>query len=285
MADYRDDFIIAIRYALLKKGAKQKFSLFFLIIISILIILFDRLSLSFMKPTRSILNDFIYYVAVVSSKPGEIIKYSYQFTSNHLIVYRENKTLKEEIKFLNQNKFNNVYLTTENKILKTALDLSYDTDVIKDFSVPARVILEQESPFLKSLMINKGSKNDIMKGMSVFNKNFLLGTVIEVNYLTSRVLLLTDLNSKLPVIIENTDVNAILAGEGKKSDLRLDYLPENYQLEENKIIFTSGKGGFIRAGIPVAKTYLNKDNEILIKLLADPNQALIIHVSSGQFQR
>jgi rod shape-determining protein MreC len=121
--------------------------------------------------------------------------------------------------------------------------------------------------------------------MSVFHKDYLTGTIVETNFLTSRVLLLTDLNSKLPVIIEGTDTNAILEGTGNKKNLRLSYLPENYKLEPDKIIFSSGKGGFFSQGIPIAKTYLDKNDEILIKLLGDPNQALIVNITNGAIKR
>ena len=66
MADNRDDFIIAIRYALLKKGAKQKFSLFFLIALSITIITLDKISVPLVTTTRAVLNDFVYHVSFVA---------------------------------------------------------------------------------------------------------------------------------------------------------------------------------------------------------------------------
>ena len=121
--------------------------------------------------------------------------------------------------------------------------------------------------------------------MTVFSKSYLIGTVIESNYLTSRVLLITDLNSKIPVVIQETSINAILVGKGKKTDLSLEYLPDVYSVEPNKIIYTSGKDGFISPGLPVAKTYFNKKNEIQIKSLADPQQASIVHVTHGGFNR
>ena len=67
MSENREDFIIAIRSALLKKGTKQKFSLFFLIIISITFFVLDNLSYKFTKVTRSILNDGIYIVSSAAS--------------------------------------------------------------------------------------------------------------------------------------------------------------------------------------------------------------------------
>jgi len=282
MAENRDDFIIAIRYALLKKSAKQKFSLFFLITLSISIITLDKISPPFMTPVRAILNDFIYHVSVISSQPLKLKNNLIKKITKHYDVMGENIYLKQEMEYLKKQKFNNAFLSSENEILKQALDLSINKNFEQNFSIAAKIILDQESPFLKSVLINKGTKNDMLKGMTVFSKDYLVGTVIETNYLTSRVLLLTDLNSKLPVIIEGTDINAILEGTGKKLNLRLNYLPENYQIEENKFIFTSGKDGFLSAGIPVAKTYLSKKNKVLIKLLSDPDQALIVNVTNGQ---
>ena len=285
MADHRDDFIIAIRYALLKKGAKQKFSLFFLIILSISIITLDKFSPPIINPVRAVLNDFVYYVSVVSSQPSKYRKYIFDKTKVHYNTLNENKFLKKEIEFLKKQKFNNAYLSSENKLLKKALDLSVAKGLEQDFSISAKVILDQASPFLKSILINKGTRDSIKKGMPVFSNDYLMGTVIEINYFTSRVLLITDLNSKLPVIIEGTNINAILEGTGKSNNLRLMYLPENNILEPNKIIFTSGKGGFLSPGIPVAETYLNKKNKILIRLLGDPNQALIVNVSNGKVKK
>jgi len=284
MADNRDDFIIAIRYALLKKGAKQKFSLFFLILLSLSVISLEKLSPSFMNPTRAMLNDIVYHISVISAQPAKTTAIILRNTYKHFDVMRENKYLKEEIRYLKQQKFTNAYLSSENQILKTALDFIEIERFEQNFSIAAKVILDQESPFLKSILINKGTKNRVKKGMSVFNKDYLIGVVIETNYLTSRVLLLTDLNSKIPVVIEDTDINAILGGTGNKLDLQLDYLPNKYQLEKNKIIFTSGKDGFLVAGIPVAETYLNKKKKVLIRLLADPDQALVVNLTDGQVQ-
>ena len=285
MADYRDDFIIAIRYALLKKGAKQKFSLFFLILLSISIISLDKFLPKFMAPIRSILNDVVYHTSVVSSQPTVFRKYIVKISEQHYKLLKKNKFLESELHYLNQEKFNNVFLKTENEILKEALDLSNNNQFERDFSISARVILDQSSPFLKSILINKGTNSGITKGMAVFSKDYLMGIVIETNYLTSRVLLLTDLNSKIPVVIAESNTNAILEGTGNQQNLRLSYLPATFVMESNKIIFTSGKDGFLSPGIPVAQTYLDKKNKILIKLLGDPNQALIVNVVGGPIKR
>ena len=118
--------------------------------------------------------------------------------------------------------------------------------------------------------------------MSVFSKNYFIGTIVETNYLSSRVLLITDLNSKIPTIIQNTDVNAILAGTGDKNNFHLDYLPEGFVLEPNKIIYTSGKDGFLNPGMPVAEIFLDKNNELKVRALADPQQVNFVYLDKGQ---
>ena len=282
MADSRDDFIIAIRYALLKKGAKQKFSLFFLISFSVLILVLDNLSVPFIKSTRAVLNDFVYRAAVVVSTPGKFFSYLNLEKNKHFNIVNKNKILKKEIRLLKINRYNSLFLKTENENLKKVLNVANVSTYGENTSVVARVILDPESPYLKSLLINKGTKNGIIKGMTVFSKGYLIGTIVESNYLTARVLLITDLNSRIPVVLQDTNINAILTGAGKKTNLSLEYLPESFVAAPDKIIYTSGKDGFLAAGLPVAKTYLNKKSKLRIKSLADPGQALIIYVTKGQ---
>ena len=285
MADNRDDFIIALRYALLKKGAKQKFSLFFLISFSVLIIFLDKISLPITTFTRSVLNDIVYQISFVASTPGKVFNYLNDEKSEHFNIVNTNIILKEEIEALKSERYDALFLMTENTILKQALKLGSAKNLGDEASIRARVALDHNSPYSKSLSINKGKKDGIIKGMTVFSQSYLIGTIIEANYFTARVLLITDLNSKIPVVLQDTGVNAILAGAGKQTDLTLEYLPDDIELLPNKIIYTSGKDGFLSSGLPVAETYLNKKNEFKIKSLADPQQASIVHITRGQFNK
>ena len=284
MSDSRDDFVIALRYSLLKKGAKQKFSLFFLIIFSISIIVLDKLSMSPINFLRGLINDGVYRVSAVAAIPGKGITFLSFKSKEHFNVYNENKILKKKIEEFKLKNFEDIFLLTENQNLKLALGLEKVKIAEEDTIIIAKVLVDQTSPFLKSVLINKGTKYGAVKGMTAFSKNYLIGTVIETNYLSSRILLITDLNSKISAIIQDADVNFILSGNGNKNDFILEYLPEDFVVEPNKIIFTSGKDGFLKAGMPIAKTYLNKNNEVKIKSLADPQQASIVHVTRGQFK-
>jgi rod shape-determining protein MreC len=285
MAEQRDDLLIALRYALLKKGTKQKFSLFFLIIVSVLVIILDKLSYSYITKTRAVLNDFIYQVAIVTSSPEKFTKYLIDRGIYHYSVYDENNLLKEQNAELKAQVINNQFLKTENEMLKEALKLSSNKSIEQDVSVIAKVVIDQESPYLKSFLLNKGTSDGVKKGMTVFSDKYLIGTIVEANYLTSRVLLINDLNSKIPVIIQDSNVNAILSGQGAKRKMVLDYLPEQYQLEPGRNIYTSGKDGILAAGIAVGETYYNeKDKMVEVRTLADLDQTFFVQITNGQLR-
>ena len=119
----------------------------------------------------------------------------------------------------------------------------------------ARVTIDKESPYLKSVILNVGSNQNIKKGMAVLDGKIFVGRIVEVNYLSSRVLLLTDLNSKIPVIIEPMGHQAILSGTNE-NEPTLEFLPENHELSSGNTVYTSGKGGIFLEGIPIGKVNL-----------------------------
>ena len=108
--------------------------------------------------------------------------------------------------------------------------------------------------------------------------NYLIGRIVETNFLSSRVLLLADLNSRIPVSLGGDSAQAILTGSGTKNP-KLEYLPENYTLEDDVTIFASGKDGIFTPGTPIGKTTPNAGkyyNEV--KLFVDPNQLSFVTV-------
>ena len=151
-----------------------------------------------------------------------------------------------------------------------------DTEDVESVSnvVLAKVLVDRNSPFLKSIIINKGSKEGIIKGMPVTQNKYLVGRIVETNYLSSRVLLLNDLNSRIPVTFDEKSTQAILTGGGTREPT-LSYLPEDYQFVEDITVFASGKDGIFTAGTPIGKT---KDNGA-VELFVDPNQLSFVTVN------
>ncbi len=277
MATSRDDFGIAIRSALLQRGARQKFSLFALILISISIFALDNTQLKPVKFLRSILNDGIYRISVISSSPIKFTSATKDFFVKHVFIYKENEKLKLEIEELRKQKFNTSYLETENKQLQEAVQLDKK---LAFTTVGAKIMLDKNSPYLNSAVINKGTNSGIKLGMPVLSKGHLIGRIVEVNYISSRILLLNDLNSKIPVVISPSGDQAILSGIGELKP-SLEYLPENFYPEGNNLVYTSGKDGVLAPGIPIGKVLMENDR-VKVKLFTDPTQIFLVNVVLDQ---
>ena len=257
MSSSRDDFGIAFRSALLRKGAAQKFSLIFLIIIASIIFFLDTYKFSIMKPMRSIINDGIYRISLVVSMPTKF----FPSLSNEFIslikIKSENERLKKELEIYKAKELDVNYLSNQNKNLKQFIDS--DETLTDENIIVAKVLLDKDSPYLKSIIINRGSQAGVLKGMPVLDKDYLIGRVVETNYLSSRVLLLNDLNSRIPVTFSSDDTQAILKGNGGNRPI-LEYLPEGYEIEEGLNVFTSGKDQIFLPGIPIGMT--NEDGGV-----------------------
>ena len=117
--------------------------------------------------------------------------------------------------------------------------------------------------------------------MPVLNQGFLAGRIVEVNFTSSRILLLNDLNSRIPVVVSPKGFQAILSGVGKKEP-SLQYLPENFELSDKEnLIFTSGKDGVLFPGIAVGQVII-EENEVSAKLFSDPDQIFFVSVALDQ---
>ena len=129
----------------------------------------------------------------------------------------------------------------------------------------AKILIDKESPFLRSIIINKGTKDKLKIGMAVVDEVYLVGKIIEVNYTNSRVLLLSDLNSKIPIILEPIGMQAVVSGTGGTNG-KIQYTKEEYSDEisnQEIIAYTSGLGGLFKPGLPVGKISRVNPHEIV----------------------
>jgi len=271
MATSRDDFVIAIRSAFLKKGNKQRFSLVALIIFSVVLIVLSRINFPAINYLKIGLNEVVYRVSFIVSLPEQQLNRSLIAINNHLNLYNDHDQLKEKFKSLRGKELDNEYLKFENERLRKIID-EY---IINTDELVAKVLLDKESPFLRSIILNKGSKDKIRIGMAVLDGPYLVGKVVEVNYATSRVLLISDLNSKIPVILEPGDIQSIMSGSGKNNG-QIQYFKTENILNEKKIVFTSGSGGIFKSGIPIGE--FNSGEEI--KFFSDLSQLTFVKVVS-----
>ena len=255
MAASRDDFIIAIRSAFLKKSNKQRFSLIGLIFFSIGLLVVSKINLPVTNYLKITLNEIVYRSSFIVSIPEKKIQDLSNKIKNHYNVYNDYLLVKEKIKILQSKKYNTQFLEEENERLKKTInEYIYNSE-----ELVAKVLIDKNSPFLKSIIVNKGSKDNVKLGMAVLDQSYLVGKIVEVNYSTSRALLISDLNSKIPVGIEPGNIQSILTGTGRING-KIEYLETDISIEDKSIVYTSGSGGLFKPGIPIG-TYQEQTEE------------------------
>ena len=250
MVKGRDDFVIALRSAFFKKKDKQKFSLISLIILSFVIIILSNFNFKPIQFVKLGINEVIYRFSYISSVPENNIKEVTSKFKLHLELYENHQSKLIQIENSDEIKVLNNILIAENKRLRELIDESINSE-----DIFARVLIDRESPYLKSIVLNRGTKDNVKMGMAVMDRNYLVGQIIEVNYSNSRALLLSDLNSKIPVVIQPPFLQAVASGTGKDHGI-IEYTKDEYkenQIENEAVVYTSGLAGIFKPGIPVGK--------------------------------
>ena len=259
MATGRDDFVIAFRSAILKKKDKQRFSLLTLLFLSIFVLILSSFDLKIINYIKFGINEVVYRSSFLISIPENKIQNIKNQLSTHLEIYNEYQDIKSELNTLKEEKLKNDFLKLENKKLRNLINES-----VSSKEVLAKVLIDKESPFLKSIILNKGSKDNVKIGMAIMDGSYLIGKIIEVNYTNSRALLLSDLNSKIPVMLLPDRIQAVVSGTGENHGV-IEYTKEkldNEINEKDRIIYTSGFAGLFKSGIPVGRMFKNSNGRI-----------------------
>jgi len=276
METSREDVGILIRSAFLRKGGQQKFSLFALVVISIIFLIVETTESKPLNYLRSFIGDTIYRGSVVVSYPSKGLKFFTSSIGKHINIYDENAKLKKENIHLRNQNYDPSFLIFENAQLRKLIEEQVSSPVNL---VSARVMLDKQSPYLNSFIINSGNNKDIKNGMAVLHGKNFIGRIVDVNYFSSRVLLITDLNSKIPVIIEPNGHHAILSGTGKMEPI-LEFLPSNHTVQSGNKVYTSGKEGIFSPGLPIGKVKIYGE-KIFVSLLSDISQITFVNISLG----
>ena len=281
MASSRDDFIIAIRSAFLKKSTQQKFSLLTLLFISTFIIILSTFDFKVIRYTKIIINEIVYRSSFVVSVPENFVKKSIFDIIEYTTFFKKFKKYENELSQLRSQNISNEIIQYENKELKELInDYASSSD-----KVLAKIIVDHDSPFLKSVIINKGSNNDIKIGTNIFDQSYLVGRVVQVNFRTSRVLLLSDLNSNVPVTVAPQNIQAIMVGAGKNYG-QIKYIKEGAtdEINEDSIVYTSGTGAIFKSGIPIGKLKFSEDiseKKVTVDFFSDFSQLKYVYAEVG----
>ena len=230
-----------------------------------LVIFLSSLDFKVIRYLKIGINELVYRSSFVVSIPENFIKNTFIEVVDYSTFFKDYKNNKKELSDLQSKNISSEIIQFENKELKELIN-DY---VSSSDKILAKIIVDQDSPFLKSIIINKGSKDNIKIGTNIYDQAYLVGRVIEVNYKTARVLLLSDLNSNVPVTIAPQNIQAIITGSGD-SHGEIKYIKAGIdnKFNEKSIVYTSGTGAIFKSGIPIGKLQLN-DNETTDKFYVE----------------
>jgi rod shape-determining protein MreC len=236
-----------IRLSPARRAAIERITVPFLVAISVTMIVVGKVDQVVFESVRISVTDAVGPVLDVLARPAATLDTAIDHARKILSVYKENARLVEENERLLGWRQAALTLASENTELRELLKLAPEPPVSY---LTARIIADSGGAYSKSVIINAGRENGVVRGEAAATGDGLAGRVSEVGSRTARVLLVTDLNSRVPVIIESSGQRAILAGDNSERP-GLRYLGSASAVSIGDRIVTSGQGGVFPPGLPV----------------------------------
>jgi len=242
-----------------KKSTKEFYTLIVLILLSITTITldykYDRITY-----IRSLINDLIVYpIHNISTLPKSLL-------SNFITEYKDVEILENEISELKKENLGLkiklqelAQLKEENSRLRNIQKKS--EDIAKKQTI-VKVISNVASPNKRMVVIDKGTNQGIYIGQNVIGVKGLIGQVIETNFMSSKVILINDINHNVPGEVNRTGEKVIISGSKDNDQLTINYAPVDTTIEEGDVVSTSGIAERFKPKIPIGKVKLiEKDPE------------------------
>lgn len=229
------------------RGLAHRFAYVFLLAAALGILLLGRADPLVFERARMTVTDVTAPVLDALSRPAITVSHVIGEMRELAVLRDENQVLRAQNERLLQWQTAARTLMSENKQLRDLLGFVPDTEAN---SVTARVIGDSGGAFVRSLLVNSGKRDGVKKGQAAMVGHGLLGRVAEVGNRSARVLLINDLNSRIPVVIESSRERAVLAGDNSPTP-RLLYLPISTSVKPGDRVVTSGYGGVFPPGLPV----------------------------------
>jgi rod shape-determining protein MreC len=233
----------------------RKFSLVLLVIIAISGIFISKNDSSVTVAIRTYVIDFTYPVITFLSKPFEMVEDLNKSIKSYFFVHKKNKELLAENKELKKKLIDLLGAAYENDRLRGLLSYTQNLDYKYISTV---VVGSTGGTFFRSILVNSGAKDNVKKGQAVVSEDGLVGRVIEVGRYTSRILLLTDLNSNIPIITNKSREHGIMSGDNEEMP-KLLYLPKDSSTTDGEIILTSGEEEVYPPGLHVGIIKIGSD--------------------------
>jgi rod shape-determining protein MreC len=197
--------------------------------------------------------------------PGRWTGLGLDYVRSYFFTASENRRLKTELAEMRQWRDRALALQDQNERFKSLMGLRTDPPIPM---AAARVVSDSRGPFANTRLADAGSERGIQVGNPALNERGLVGRVVGVSRGASRILLLTDIASRTPVMIDRTNARAILTGDGGPNP-KLEYLRGVDPIQQGDRVVTSGDGGVVPRGLPVGAAVKGLDGRWRVVLFAD----------------
>ena len=250
---------------------EKNFSAYRLIIVVIIscVLMYQDYQKNYLPALRVYLSASLYPVQYLINLPKNFIQKLNTNFSERKKILQENKVLKKDNFELRSQVLQVYKLESENKRLYDLLDSQPKKDNSYIF---ADIIAVSPIAEKHQIVINKGSRDNVVIGSAVADSNGILGHIIRDQIFGSEVLLISDREHAIPIEIVRTSLRSIAVGIGNYNELRINTLPTNTDVKTGDVLITSGLGGRYPEGFPVGtvKDVINNPGESFLEISVTP---------------
>ncbi|RTR31233.1 rod shape-determining protein MreC [Shewanella atlantica] len=251
------------------RGISNQFRLTLAIILSVILIVANNR----LDPVRKSVSSVLSPLQYVANVPGALLDWSAESLATRNMLAKQNKELLRQQLLMSERLQRFEHLRQENDRLRALLGSPVHMDSKK---VVAEVMEVASDPYHQYVVLNHGAMSGVFVGQPVVDAQGVVGQVVEVNELTSRVLLISDVTHGIPVRVTRNDVRLVVKGTGVLDELELSYVSKSTDIRVGDLLVSSGLGNRFPEGYPVARvmSVVKDDGQSYANVTAQPLAAL-----------
>jgi rod shape-determining protein MreC len=256
------------------RATGQRITLLILIFFSTALFVVGKTNNTLSEQARSSLADVAVPVLDVLSQPILALDWAAKRFVDMVFVYRENDELRETNRRLMDWQAKALKLEQENERFQELLNVKNDYGTV--FITP-RVVADASGPFVHAKLLNVGMSDGVRKGQVATDDFGVVGQIVAVGQRSARLLLLTDLNSRVPVLVGAKQHPAILAGDNTRFP-SISFLPVGVQVSPGDLVLTSGAGGVFPPRLPIGRVVTSRDDVVRVQLFSDSDRLDFVNI-------
>jgi len=256
------------------KGLPLRFTYFGLIVVALAVMVLGKIDVVLVENARTLVTNTVAPILDAISRPVASVSQFSRQVESMWDMYEDNQILRTDNERLFQWQAAALQLEAENKNLRGLLNFAPDPGIA---FISGRVIADTGGAYAHSLLLNAGARDGIQKGQTVVTGEGLVGRIAGVGSRSSRILLISDMNSRIPVIVEPGRIRAVLAGDNT-SNPRLSLLAPGSTLSPGDMVLTSGHGGAFPVGLAVGIVSAVSENGATVQPFVKRNRLELVRI-------